>query len=70
MKRALITLAVVAAGWISYGTMFGGAPSADGTESVVIASATGVEQQFQTRFCYAQYRNQTDIATCLKRVVR
>ena len=35
-----------------------------------LASTSAVEQQFQTRFCYQQYRDQTDIANCLKVTIR
>jgi hypothetical protein len=70
MNRALLTFAILVAAAIGYATMTGEDARTDGVDSVVIASATGVEQQFQTRFCYAQYRDQTDIANCLKRSVR
>jgi hypothetical protein len=67
MKRTIVKFTVLMAAGIGYASMLFTWPTEGNT---TFATTSAVEQQFQTRFCYQQYRDQTDVANCLKVAIR
>jgi hypothetical protein len=70
MKRSLILMTALAAIGAGAVSVVVDAETSQTPATAMTVSAADIEQQAQTRFCYGQYRDQTDIANCLRYVVR